>query len=433
MVLAGSLILSSCGGGDDDAGGSDQSDAPGPSGTGTATSATIRPDSDRTLKVPSDYSSVQAAVDDARPGDLVLIDPGTYHEAVIVSTPRVVVRGVDRNAVVLDGQHQLGNGITVVGAGAVVENLTVTGYTFNGVLITGGQGYSDDAAPPEQPLEGYRVSYVTAYNNGLYGIYAFGVRGGQIDHSYASGHPDSGFYVGQCKPCDVLVTDNVAENNYIGYEGTNAGGATFIVNSVWRGNRIGMTINSQNTELLAPQDSAVIAGNLVTGNDNTATPGRPDGSIGVGIAIGGGTNNVVTRNRITGNGQIGVALTDLDGYPPLGNQILDNAVAGHAVADLAVYRTGDATAEASGNCFSGNQPSMTWPLDLETVLPCSGSGEPPAEAAGPSLGQPPDVVDYQTLPAPPPQESMPDATSAPAAPFDPTVPSFDVADATIPA
>ena len=71
--------------------------------------------------IPGQYSSIQAAVDAARPGDWVLIGPGDYHEtgnrvpagvvagdltagaAVLVTTPGIWIRGMDRNAVVLDG------------------------------------------------------------------------------------------------------------------------------------------------------------------------------------------------------------------------------------------------------------------------------------------------------------------------------------------
>ncbi len=44
----------------------------------------------------SSYPTIQRAVDASRPGDLVLIAPGTYHEAVEVGEehPDVVIRGV---------------------------------------------------------------------------------------------------------------------------------------------------------------------------------------------------------------------------------------------------------------------------------------------------------------------------------------------------
>jgi hypothetical protein len=310
------------------------------------------------------------------------------------------------------------------------------------VLVTGDEtatgGEADDGESDEYAagamIAGYRVSYVTAYNNGLYGIYAFGVRGGQIDHSYASGHPDSGFYVGQCKPCDVLLTDNVAEHNRIGYEGTNAGGNTFIVNSIWRDNRIGITINSENRELLAPQETAVVAGNLITGNANPDTPDTADageGIVGLGIGIGGGTNNIVTRNRITDNGAVGVAVTDLDGYSPIANQVTDNVIEGHT-NDLALYSSG-APVAVHQNCFSGNHPATTWPADLETLLPCGAAGSPPADGAGPPRDEAPAGPDYLAMPAPPPQDNMPDADGAAWAPYAPTVPTFDPTTAAVPA
>ena len=56
---------------------------------------------------------------------------------------------------------------------------------------------------------GYRASYVTAHNNGDYGIYAFDSQYGQFDHSYAGGSPDSGFYIGQCDPCHAVITDSL--------------------------------------------------------------------------------------------------------------------------------------------------------------------------------------------------------------------------------
>ena len=68
---------------------------------------------------------------------------------------------------------------------------------------------------------GYRGSYLTAYRNGDYGLYAFDSQWGQFDNSYASGSPDAGFYIGQCDPCHALITDVIAEHNQLGYSGTN--------------------------------------------------------------------------------------------------------------------------------------------------------------------------------------------------------------------
>ena len=60
----------------------------------------------RTIRVPQDAATVQGALDSTQPGDLVLIAPGVYREAVTVRTPGIAVRGLDRNAVVFDGEGQ---------------------------------------------------------------------------------------------------------------------------------------------------------------------------------------------------------------------------------------------------------------------------------------------------------------------------------------
>src|SRR5688500_11978779 len=66
------------------------------------------------LRVPQDHDTIQEAVDEAEAGDLVLVDEGTYREAVDVTTPDITIRGIDRNKVVLDGGFELENGIRVL-------------------------------------------------------------------------------------------------------------------------------------------------------------------------------------------------------------------------------------------------------------------------------------------------------------------------------
>ena len=65
------------------------------------------------IAVPGDHSTIQEAVDAARPGDLVLIDPGTYRETVVVDEDGITIRGRDRNTVILDGGNELSDGVVV--------------------------------------------------------------------------------------------------------------------------------------------------------------------------------------------------------------------------------------------------------------------------------------------------------------------------------
>ena len=202
-----------------------------------------------TIEVPADHETIQDAVDAAAPGDLILVSPGVYNEVVNVTTPELTIRGLDRNEVILDGEFELDNGIRVLGAGGVaIENMTARNYTFNGFFWTG--------------VDGYRGSYLTAYRNGDYGLYAFDSVNGLFEHSYAAGSPDAGFYIGQCYPCDAVIDDVHAEHNGLGYSGTNSGGNLLIVNSRWNNNRAGISTNSGSYELCYPQRESTIVGNL---------------------------------------------------------------------------------------------------------------------------------------------------------------------------
>ena len=66
------------------------------------------------------FRSIQAAVDAARPGDWILVGPGDYHEradhrsdrgpqpadhpaGVVIGTPHLYLRGMNRNSVIVDG------------------------------------------------------------------------------------------------------------------------------------------------------------------------------------------------------------------------------------------------------------------------------------------------------------------------------------------
>ena len=108
-----------------------------------------------TRRIPEDHRTIQAAVDAARPGDLVLVGPGVYREEVKVTIPSLVVRGTDRNRVIVDGEFRRPNAISVTADGVAVENLTVRNALTNGLFWTG--------------VRGYRASFVTAYNNKDYG------------------------------------------------------------------------------------------------------------------------------------------------------------------------------------------------------------------------------------------------------------------------
>ncbi len=434
LALVGSLAA--CGGG------GSATPRPGTAASGAsgspATGAKAPAGPPRTIDVPGDAATIQAAVDQATPGSLIRIAPGTYREAVEVpaGSRDLVLRGLDRNRVVLDGEDDRVTGIDVQADGVAVENLTVRDYIGNGLVFapdpkepgadvpggaTGADPYSGEpgaggGAGSGRLLQGFRASYVTAINNGLYGIYAFASRKGVFDHLYASGHPDSGVYVGQCTDCDTLVTDSSAERNMVGYENTNASGVT-VTRSTWRRNRVGVALNSQDKERYAPERDVVVTDNVVEDNDDPRTP-RGSSAFGIGIVVAGGQDNRIAENDVRGHRGPGILVdTSLDGYRPEGNRVTDNRLRANGT-DLALRLGGPggstSAPAALRNCFADNRFRRSSPAGIERRMPCPGGGASPAPAL--RLPGSPAGVDYRRTPEPGPQRQMPRAATAEAAP-----------------
>jgi hypothetical protein len=310
-----------------------------------------------------DYATIQAAVDAADPGDWVLIGPGDWHErgspnsGVLVTTPGIHLRGMDRNRVIIDGtgpgapacsaapaDQDLGpggsgrNGIEVSKVdGVTIENLTAcnfiggtSGENGNQIWWNGGDGSGVIG------MGSYSGNHLTASstyfdptvpNVAQYGIFASNARGpGRIADSYASNMGDSAFYVGACADCDAVLSHVHAQNSALGYSGTNAGGRLILEDSEWDLNRAGILPSSlANDDPPSPQDGACpdhpgksctfIQRNFVHDNNNPNTPvfGLTAGSpVGTGIDLSGGRNDTVRDNRVVRNGAWGILIND---YP----------------------------------------------------------------------------------------------------------------------
>ncbi len=322
------------------------------------------------------YTTIQAAVDAATPGDWILIAPGDYHETadsthptdpahgdnggVMISTPDIHLRGMDRATVVVDGtkpgygqcssnpaaqtygavgsngQPVGRNGIVVWKANGVsVDNLTAcnflagSGDSGNEIWWNGG------ADSGLVGLHGYEGSYLTAtstfFDNestaAQYGIFSSNSAGpASWNQTYASNFNDSGEYVGACKQeCDITIDHSWVEYNALGYSGTNSGGAIVIENSQFDNNQDGLDTNTQIAgDPPAPQDGAcpdgatspiththscwVFIHNYSHNNNNPDVPSSGtagQGPTGTGMTLSGGTNDTVMDNTFADNGAWG--------------------------------------------------------------------------------------------------------------------------------
>jgi hypothetical protein len=413
------------------------------------------------------YTTIQAAVNASKRGDWVLIEPGKYNEPVWVYAEQsgIKIRGMDRNSVIVDGQHEPGpegkNGIEIFKANKVsVENLTVRNFdraSLNGpngneIWFNGGGGSGKIGA------RRWTGRYLTAYDTGLnggYGLFTSNETEGSFEHIYASGFDDSGLYIGACRNCRARVFDAVMENNALGYSGSNSGGQLLIENSVFSRNSAGLAPNSENPgDPPPPQDGACNSGsnrsvtpkfksteierctifrnNVIEENNNLSTPANHSTAAspwGVGVELPGVYADLVEGNTIRNNANNGLLGFEFPNpFPPqentiffqlAGNRISDNTFSGNGTLGGAF--AGDVSLEggffgqkkSTNNCLSGNTfTAATFPAKIEETWGCQNSttpnpGEPESIAYILELQAESEARSPVPQPAPPPQPTMP--------------------------
>ncbi|MFF0549075.1 nitrous oxide reductase family maturation protein NosD [Streptomyces sp. NPDC004311] len=324
--------------------------------------------------------SIQAAVDSARPGDIITVLPGTYHENVLI-TKRLTLRGYGDRTVIkppaatavtpanpanparaATACSQADTGICVMGTaqdpvtGVDIRALAVSGFKRNGIWAS----YTDRM----------NVERVTSEKNGTWGIAQERSTRGTFRRNTARDNAESGIFIA-----------NTVERE---------GGATDTLGAVIRGNtltgnRIGVTVRRVR--------NLSVAGNTVTGNcggvfvvGDEGEPGAGDLTIrgnrihennkfckgnsrlpdiqGVGIVLTGAEETIIRSNSVRGN--VGASplsggillFKSFVGATNTDNVIEDNVVRDNKPADLANQGTG------SGNRFLGNRCDTSVPAGM---------------------------------------------------------------------
>jgi Right handed beta helix region len=326
--------------------------------------------------------SIQAAVNQAQPGDTVLVKPGVYHQAVLITTDGITLRGSGDflGGTVIEPPasppRNLCNNPQVFGPTGIcvfakqvnpkngkvitpvyddtVTGLYVTGFASNGVF-----GYG---------TYGLTVQRVVAVNNGEYGISRFESTKTLFANDTAIGSGEAGFYVGDSPNAATVVRNNVTKGNQFGIFVRHARGVT-VVNNRAKGNCQGILVLDDGQA--GGAGNAVIEGNSVFRN-NKFCKASGDTSVnlqGGGILLLGATQTKVLSNSIKGNrgtqlnsGGIVVAsakpLTNGAGSDPEFDTIARNTAFNDHPADLIWDGTGNSIN------FVGNQCKASIPTGL---------------------------------------------------------------------
>ncbi|MFI5570167.1 nitrous oxide reductase family maturation protein NosD [Streptomyces sp. NPDC051740] len=314
--------------------------------------------------------SIQKAVDAAKPGDTVLLAPGTYRQSVDIRKSDVTLRGHGAGRTVLvpaekagkSACAEAGNGICVTGTdkspveNVTVRSLTLRGHAKNGLWATG--------------TDGLEVKYVLAEKNGQWGIAEERSVHSVLSHNLVRRNGDAGVFVANTVDTEEGARD--AERTVIRYNRL-------------ADNRVGVTVRRLRNltvdhneatgncaaVFVVGDESKPRAGDLrVTYNylhaNNKYCPKTPRLPFlqGSGIVLTGAEETLVAYNRVEDNkgtsplsGGI-VLFKSLVGTPSERNEIRDNLVTGNSPVDLADRDT------AENNRFSHNTCTLSEPAGM---------------------------------------------------------------------
>jgi parallel beta-helix repeat protein len=306
--------------------------------------------------------SIQEAVDKASPGDTVAVAPGIYHQTVMIQKNGITLRGAGANLTIIKppkspkGQpcfKQAGSGICVFGRfddqfnlAARTKNVTVTGLGVRnfpgfGVFAFGGAKLS------------YRNNI--AVNNTEYGLVRFNTLGGSIIGNVAKGSEEAGIYVGDSAKANVLIADNKAMDNALGFFVRHAHGVT-LSHNVATSNCQGVLVLDDGQPGGAGNVTAKY--NVINANNQFCPPSDEAPPLkGGGILLLGATDSTVAWNTIRNNrgseinsGGIVVASSEplTGGKAAKNNLVKRNLAYGNRPGDI-VW-----DGEGAGNRFVGN-------------------------------------------------------------------------------
>jgi len=98
---------------------------------------TASTESETTIHVPLNFTTIQAAVDNANSSDTIIISSGTYAENLIINKSLTLI-GEDRDTTIIDGQG-LGDAISIRSDSVTITGLTVTsngtGFRGNAIVV----------------------------------------------------------------------------------------------------------------------------------------------------------------------------------------------------------------------------------------------------------------------------------------------------------
>ena len=315
--------------------------------------------------------SIQAAVDEAKPGDTVLLTRGTFKQSVTITTNDLTLAGAGSggSGSVLRAPTSIPKGICKKysgGAGVCVlgkadqngnpikrtKGVTVTGIRFVGWNIGLFAAGTKDLTLTDN----------AAADNAEYGLARFDSIGGVVRYNTVTGGGEAGIYLGDSADAGAKVQHNVVSQAQFGIFVRHSSGIELRNNQAY-GNCQGILVLDDGET--GGVSNITVKNNVVSSNSK-ACPATQDGPAlqGGGILLLGATDSEVSWNIVRNNQGAEVnsgGILVLSAIPfggaadPSNDSVHDNSSYGNQPADLSWDGTG------TGNTFTDNHCGTSVP------------------------------------------------------------------------
>ena len=311
-----------------------------------------------------DETTLQEALLDAQPGDVIEIPAGTFsfERSLSLDVDGVTIRGAGMDETILTFADQVAGaeGLLVSASDFTIEDLAIEDTVGDALKINEGENII---------IRGIRTEWTGDYSvdNGAYGIYPVQTTNVLIEDSVAIGASDAGIYVGQSN--NVIVRNNFAEFNVAGIEIENTIDAD-VYGNVATNNTGGLLVFNMPGLEQRGMGTRVYDNDIFSNNtENFSRPGTAVSvvPVGSGIVIMANDQVEIFDNRIADNDSgnvilasnttvgIGDGETDFDGAPE-GIYLHDNQFDGGGDQPDSIVAALQAIAFPDG----GDLPDIIW-------------------------------------------------------------------------
>jgi Right handed beta helix region len=267
----------------------------------------------RSVKVKSG-ESIQAAIDDARPGTTIKIEEGTYNEALRIDKDGIELVGEGRKKTNLVPPAGAPTDCVFAPAGICVTDATDPDHAVDDVEISNLSVKGFVFGIFYFNTEDGEITRVIASDNDAYGIFFNDSTGAKISRNVTANDGEAGIYVGDSANADATVWKNVAYENTFGVFIRDAAHGKVLDNKTFSNCAGILFLNTDETTGGGPPGAPpapvidakdwLAQGNLAAANNNTCPGDEEEGEPpfgGVGIAVFSALDIRLFDNGVYGN------------------------------------------------------------------------------------------------------------------------------------